>query len=69
MATSRDFQWPPTGRFPWPPSDWLVSEVGRDSEGRGGDLSRALAALSAGAALVVWGRLLTEALAAGEESQ
>jgi hypothetical protein len=49
------------------PADWLVSEVGRDSEGRGDDLGRALAALSAGAALVVWGRLVADALDAGEE--
>ena len=44
------------------PDDWLVSEVGRSCEGRGGDLSRALAALAAGAALVVWGRRLADAL-------
>ena len=50
------------------PFDWLVSEVGRTSEGRGVDLSRALAALSAGAALVVWGRLVADALEPGEES-
>jgi hypothetical protein len=29
------------------PADWLVSEVGRGSEGRGTDLGQALAALSA----------------------
>src|ERR1019366_10133129 len=29
-------------------ADWLVSEVGRGNEGRGADLPRALAALSAG---------------------
>jgi hypothetical protein len=28
-------------------ADWLVSEVGRETEGRGPDLERALAALSA----------------------
>jgi sarcosine oxidase gamma subunit len=50
------------------PADWLVSEVGRSSEGRGGDLSRALAALAAGAALVVWGRLVADALDAGGEA-
>lgn len=51
------------------PADWLVSEVGRSSEGRGGDLSRALAGLAAGATLVVWGRLLADALDAGGEAR
>jgi hypothetical protein len=49
------------------PADWLVSEVGRSSEGRGGDLSRALAALADGATLVGWGPLVADALDAGEE--
>jgi hypothetical protein len=34
--------------------DWLVSEVGRGSEGRGSDLSAALTALRAGAAAPRW---------------
>jgi len=34
--------------------DWLVSEVGRDSEGRGSDLSAALMALRAGAPAPHW---------------
>jgi len=36
------------------PADWLVSEVGHDSEGRGCDLGQALDALSAGAATPAW---------------
>ena len=50
-------------------ADWLVSEVGCGSEGRGGDLSRALAALPAGATLVVWGGLVADALDGGEEAR
>lgn len=34
--------------------DWLVSEVGRGSEGRGPDLSAALIALPAGASAPDW---------------
>ncbi len=34
--------------------DWLVSEVGRGSEGRGSDLSAALMALRAGAPAPRW---------------
>jgi len=44
------------------PGDWLVSEVGRDSEGRGANLSRALYALSAGAAAPEWWELVVDAL-------
>jgi len=44
------------------PGDWLVSEVGRDSEGRGADLSQALAALATGAATPSWWALVVEAL-------
>lgn len=51
------------------PANWLVSEVGRRSEGRGGDLSRALAAVSAGAPLAVWGHLVADALDVGEEAR
>ncbi len=34
--------------------EWLVSEVGRDNEGRGSNLTQALAALSAGTASPEW---------------
>jgi hypothetical protein len=34
--------------------DWLVSEVGRDTEGRGPDLAHALAALFAGVRAPEW---------------
>jgi|HubBroStandDraft_3_1064219.scaffolds.fasta_scaffold135822_1 hypothetical protein len=45
------------------PGDWLVSEVGRDSEGRGSDLEHALAALSsAGGSSPDWWELLIDAL-------
>jgi hypothetical protein len=43
-------------------TDWLVSEVGRGSEGRGSDLPEALAALSAGVSSPEWWDLVTEAL-------
>ncbi len=43
-------------------ADWLVSEVGRDSEGRGSDLERALAALSAGVSAPDWWELLLDTL-------
>jgi sarcosine oxidase gamma subunit len=36
------------------PADWLVSEVGRGSEGRGTDLKQALAVLSGGASSPDW---------------
>ncbi len=44
------------------PADWLVSEVGRPSEGRGTDLRQALAALSAGLASPDWWDLVAGAL-------
>jgi hypothetical protein len=46
-------------------ADWLVSVVGRDSEGRGANLTQALAALSAGVAPAPWWDLAAEMLAAG----
>ncbi len=48
------------------PSDWLVSEVGRDSEGRGSDLRQALAALSAGVSAPDWWELLVDTLDRGQ---
>jgi hypothetical protein len=48
------------------PSDWLVSEVGRSSEGRGGDLRQALAALSAGVPPPDWWKLIAEAVDTAE---
>jgi hypothetical protein len=51
------------------PADWPVSDVGRRSEGRGGALSRALAALFAVTTLVVWGRGVADALDADEEAR
>lgn|GEM_PF-1937398 len=48
-------------------TDWLVSEVGRDNEGRGSDLRRALAALSAGVSAPEWWELLVATLDRGEE--
>jgi hypothetical protein len=47
--------------------DWLVSEVGRDSEGRGSTLSAALAALSAGVPAPDWWELLLDTLDRGVE--
>lgn len=44
------------------PGDWLVSEVGRRSEGRGTDLREALARLSAGAPSPDWWNLVAVAL-------
>jgi sarcosine oxidase gamma subunit len=44
------------------PADWLVSVVGRDSEGRGADLKQALAALSTGVPRDPWWDLAAEML-------
>jgi hypothetical protein len=41
---------------------------GAAARGRGGDLSRALAALSTGATPVVWSRLVADALDACEQA-
>jgi hypothetical protein len=49
------------------PGDWLVSEVGRCTEGRGTSLSQALAALSALAAGPDWWELIVELLASEDE--
>jgi sarcosine oxidase gamma subunit len=43
------------------PCDWLVSEVGRDNEGRGADLIAALTVLFAGSSLDLWGPLVAGA--------
>ncbi len=43
------------------PGDWLVSEVGRRSEGRGTDLRQALAALSAGVPSPDWWNVVAAA--------
>ena len=43
-------------------ADWLVSEVGRGNEGRGTDLTLALAALSAGLPSPGWWSVVPEAL-------
>jgi hypothetical protein len=43
-------------------ADWLVSEVGRDTEGRGPDLQRALAALSAGVRAPDWWNAVAQSL-------
>jgi hypothetical protein len=48
-------------------ADWLVSEVGRGTEGRGEDLRRALAALPTDACSPDWRDLLADALDCGEE--
>ena len=42
--------------------DWLVSEVGRGSEGRGSDLAQALAALSAVQPAMDWWHAVPAAL-------
>jgi hypothetical protein len=49
------------------PAGWLVSEVGRDSEGRGNDLRQALLALSAGVSMPDWWELLLDTLDRSEE--
>jgi hypothetical protein len=51
------------------PADWLVSEVGRGSEGRGADLKQALAALSAGASYPEWWEAVAGALEGDGEPQ
>lgn len=48
-------------------ADWLVSEVGRDSEGRGSTLKAALAALSLGVSAPDWWELLLDPLDRGSE--
>jgi hypothetical protein len=47
-------------------SDWLVSEVGRDNEGRGSDLKAALAALSVGVCAPDWWELVLDTLDRGD---
>lgn len=47
-------------------ADWLVSEVGRDTEGRGSNLRRALAALLAGVRAPEWLNAIAESLNGGE---
>jgi hypothetical protein len=44
------------------PGDWLVSEVGRGSEGRGPDLAHALRALAAEAYAPAWWELVASEL-------
>jgi hypothetical protein len=44
------------------PADWLVSEVGDDSEGRGSDVKSALAALAAGRLAPSWWQAVVEAI-------
>jgi len=51
------------------PGDWLVSEVGLDSEGRGADLEQALAALSARVSPADWWGVVAEALDASEKRE
>ncbi len=46
-------------------ADWLVSEVGRGNEGRGGDLQQALTALSARVSAPDWWDAVAEALDCG----
>ncbi len=48
-------------------ADWLVSEVGRGSEGRGRDLQQALAALSARVPPHDWWDAVAEALDGGDD--
>ena len=47
--------------------DWLVSEVGRGNEGRGKNLTHALAALSAGVSPPDWWGVVAAALNGDEE--
>ena len=47
-------------------ADWLVFEVGRDIEGRGPDLRRALAALFAGVRASEWLNAVAASLNGGE---
>jgi hypothetical protein len=49
------------------PGDWLVSEVGRGNEGRGGDLEQALAALSAEVSPAGWWQSVAGSLNAHHE--
>jgi hypothetical protein len=49
------------------PADWLVSEVGRGSEGRGADLKQALAELSAGFPPPDWWDVVAGALDGDEK--
>lgn len=49
------------------PADWLVSVVGRDSEGRGKNLKQALAVLSSGFSSAAWWDLAAELIDAGEQ--
>ena len=52
------------------PADWLVSEVGRDSEGRGATLEQALARLSAAVSSPGgWWDLVAGALDAGQSAR
>jgi hypothetical protein len=47
-------------------TDWLVSEVGRDNEGRGNDLEQALAALAVGVRSPGWWKAVAKSLNGGE---
>ncbi|HYB28854.1 MAG TPA: hypothetical protein VEF89_19735 [Solirubrobacteraceae bacterium] len=49
-------------------ADWLVSEVGRGSEGRGTDVKRALQALSTGAPAPTWWASVPDAVDEGTKS-
>jgi hypothetical protein len=49
------------------PADRLVSEVGRDTEGRGADLKQAVVALSAHAPSTDWWGAVAEALEATDQ--
>jgi hypothetical protein len=49
--------------------DWLVSEVGRDNEGRGSDLEQALAALASVDGAPDWWELLVDSLDRSEDPQ
>jgi len=44
------------------PADWLVSEVGQTSEGRGSDVGSALAALARGGSTPAWWQAVVKAL-------
>jgi hypothetical protein len=48
------------------PADWLVSEVGRGTEGRGPDVRRALIALYDGAPCPEWADSVADALGVAE---
>jgi hypothetical protein len=49
------------------PADWLVSEVGRPSEGRGVDLEHALLALKGDTGPRDWWRSVSDALGVAED--